>query len=135
MDKDRLIKLLNDALQMEYTDVFLYPREAKYIEDKNIALTFEKFGQMELRHADMLSLRILGLGAKPVWEFRLLDDLDDLKEILKRHLGWEEAAIIFYQTLIDEIDDPEIKIVLRGIRAEEETHRDKLKELLSDVLW
>jgi len=120
---------------MEYSDVFLYPREAKYIEDKNMASVFEQFGQMEIRHADMLSIRILELGAKPVWEFRLLDDLVDLKEILKRHLGWEEAAVVFYQTLIDEIDNPEIKIVLRGIKAEEEIHRDKLKELVSGVLW
>ena len=131
MDKNMLIKLLNDALQFEYNDVFLYPREAKKIKDKNVAQIFEEFGLMEVRHADMLSIGILELGGKPVWDFKLLGDLSDLKEILKRHLGHEEKAINFYQNLIDQVDDDEIKIILRGIRAEEEIHRDKIKELLA----
>lgn len=133
MDNDRLIKLLNDALQLEYAGVFLYPREAKIIKDKNIASTFEQFGIMETRHADILSIRILELGGKPVWEFELLEGLSDLKEILKRHLELEEKAISLYQTIVEEIDDPDIKIVLRGIKAEEEVHRDKIKELLKDL--
>ncbi len=130
MDKDKLIQLLNDALQFEYNDVFLYPREAKEIKDKNVAKIFEQFGLMEVRHADLLAIRILNLGGKPVWEFKLLSDLNDTKEILKRHLSNEEASINFYKKLIDEIDDAEIKIILRGIRAEEEMHRDKIKELI-----
>jgi len=131
MDKDNLIKLLNEALQVEYSEVFLYPREAGEIKDKNIARTFEQFGLMEVRHADMISIRILQLGGKPVWEFKLLGELSDLKEILKRHLNNEEAMIKVYENLIERIDDAEIKIILRGIRAEEEVHRDKIKELLS----
>ena len=131
MDKDELIKVLNYALQFEYNDVFLYPREAREIKDKNVAELFENFGLMEIRHADMLAIRILELGGKPIWEFKLLSDLSDLKEILKRHLNREEETVNFYQNLIEQVDNPEIKIVLRGIRAEEEMHRDKIKELLS----
>ena len=130
MDKDKLIKLLNDALQIEYGEIFLYPREARYMKDKNVAELFEKFGLMEIRHADILSIRILELGGKPVWEFKLSAELSDLKGILKRHLTNEEAMIDLYQNLIGQIDDAEIKIMLRGIRAEEEVHRDKIKELL-----
>lgn len=131
MDKDTLIKLLNEAIQIEYSEIFLYPREAKQIKDKNIAQIFEENGLMEIRHADMLSIRVFQLGGKPVWEFKLLGQLNDLREILKRHLANEEALVKFYQNLIDRVDDAEIKIILRGIRAEEETHRDKIKELLS----
>ena len=131
MDKDKLIEMFNGALQLEYSGVFLYPREAKIIKDKKIAEVFERFGQMEIRHADMLSLKILELKGKPVWEFEILEDLSDLKEILKRHLNWEEQAINLYQTIIEQVDEPDTKIMLRGIRAEEETHRDKLKEFLS----
>ena len=130
MQTHEIIFNLNKALEWEYSDVFLYPREAKEIKDKNIAELFENFGLMEIRHADILSIRILELGGKPTWEFKLLSNLSDLKEILMRHLNREEATINFYQNLIDQIDDPEIKILLRGIRAEEEIHRDKIKELL-----
>lgn len=131
MDKKKLIKLLNEALQIEYSEVFLYPREAKKLKDKNIAQIFEQFGLMEIRHADMLSIKIFELGGKPVWEFKLLVELTDLKEILKRHLNREEETINFYQNLIEQVDDAEIKIILRGIRAEEEIHRNKIRELLA----
>lgn len=131
MDKDELIKSFNDALQKEYSDVFLYTREARDIKDKNVAQLFEKFGLMEIRHADILSIRILQLGGKPEWEFKLLGEISDLKEILKRHLEFEERAVNFYQNLIDQIDDDEIKIILRGIRAEEQVHLDKIRELLA----
>ncbi|MDP3732870.1 MAG: ferritin-like domain-containing protein [Candidatus Omnitrophota bacterium] len=131
MDKDKLIKLLNDALQIEYGEIFLYPREARHMKDKNVAELFEKFGLMEIRHADILSIRILELGGKPAWEFKLSGELSDLKGILKRHLTNEEAMINLYQNLIGQIDDAEIKIMLRGIRAEEEVHRDKIRELLA----
>ncbi|TRZ94571.1 ferritin-like domain-containing protein [bacterium] len=130
MDKDKLIELLNYALQFEYNDVFLYPRESRAIKDKDVAVLFENFGLMEIRHADMLAIRILELGGKPAWDFKLLGELSDLKEILKRHLNNEEAAIGFYNNLIERIDDAEIRIVLRGIKAEEEIHRDKIREFL-----
>jgi rubrerythrin len=122
--------LLNYALQFEYNDIFLYTREAREIKDKDMAQTFERFGLMEIRHADMLSIRILQLGGKPTWEFKLLPGLIDLKEILKRHLNNEQASIEFYGNLIERIDDDEIGVVLRGIKAEEEMHRDRIKELI-----
>jgi len=130
MDKDKLIQLLNSALQLEYSDVFLYPREAREIKDKNVAQLFEDFGLMEIRHADMLAIRILELGGKPIWDFKLLGELSDLKEILKRHLNNEEACIDFYKNLVERVDDAEIKIILMGIRAEEQIHRDKIRGLL-----
>lgn len=130
MDKDQLIKLLNYALQFEYGDIFLYPREANGIKDKKIARIFEEFGLMEIRHADMLAVSILKLGGKPVWDFKLLGNLSDLQEILKKHENNEKLAIDLYQNLIDRVDDAEIKIILRGIKAEEEMHLARLRELL-----
>lgn len=45
MEKDKLIKLLNEALQNEYSDVFLYPREAEIVDEKDIAEKFSRFGR------------------------------------------------------------------------------------------
>lgn len=129
MQTYEIIFNLNKALQMEYSDVFLYPREAKMIKDSMISSCFEKFGLMEIRHADMLSQRIIALGGKPAWDFALLEDKTDLKDILNRHIGYETRAIDFYGKLLEEVDG-ETKIILRGIRAEEEVHLSKVKELL-----
>lgn len=131
MQTHEIVFNLNKALQLEYSDVFLYPREAKLIEDKNkvTASVFEEFGLMEIRHADLLSMRIIQLEGKPIWDFSLLPNKNDLKDILIRHLDYEERAIDFYGKLVGLVD-PETKILLRGIKAEEEEHLAKIKELL-----
>jgi bacterioferritin (cytochrome b1) len=129
MKKDLLIFNLNKALQLEYSDIFLYVREAKMTKDNAVSPYFEKFGLMEIRHADMLAQRILALGGRPTWDFQLLEDKNNLQDTLARHIASETMIIDFYGTFLEEVDD-ETKIILRGIRAEEETHLAKLKEFL-----
>ena len=131
MQTHEIVFNLNKALQFEYSDVFLYPREAKLIKDKDevISSLFEQFGLMEVRHADLLAKRILELGGKPVWDFFLLQDKTELKDILTRHIDYETRAVDFYGRLLEQVDE-ETKILLRGIRAEEQVHLDKIKGLL-----
>ena len=131
MQPHEVIFNLNKALQLEYSDVFLYPREAKLIEvkDKEAADMFEELGLMEIRHADLLARRIMELGGKPVWDFALLHDITELKDLFLRHLDYEKRAIDFYGRLLEQVDD-ETKIMLRGIRGEEETHLSKLQEIV-----
>jgi len=129
MQTHEIVFNLNKALQLEYSDVFLYPREAKLIKDKVISSLFEEFGLMEVRHADLLARRILELGGKPVWDFSLLQDKNELGDILARHFDYETKAVDFYGRLLEQVNN-ETKILLRGIKAEEEIHLDKIKELL-----
>jgi len=128
MEAHEIIFNLNKALQLEYSDVFLYPREAKLIENKIIASCFEEFGLMEILHADLLAKRIFALGGKPIWDFVILEDKKSLPEMLSRHIDYENRAIDFYAKLLDNVDE-ETKILLRGIRAEEETHLARLKNI------
>lgn len=98
MQTHEIIFNLNKALQLEYSDVFLYPREAQLIagKDKVIASMFEEFGLMEVRHADLLARRILQLKGKPVWDFALLENKTNLKDILIHHVDYETRTIDFY---------------------------------------
>lgn len=130
MEKDLLIFNLNKALQLEYTDVFSYIREAKFITEAAIRSIFEQYGLMEIRHADMLAQHILSLGGKALWDFVILQNKTDFKDILVRHMDYENRAIDFYGKLIEQVDD-ETKILLRGIRNEEEAHLLKLKDILT----
>lgn len=130
MQVHEIIFNLNKALQLEYSDVFLYPREAKIIKDSIVRSVFEEFGLMEIRHADMLAQRITALGGRPVWDFAPLQNKTELKDILNRHLDYETRSIDLYGKLLDEVD-AETRIILGGIRAEEEIHLSKLKEILN----
>ncbi|KPK41034.1 MAG: hypothetical protein AMJ78_06530 [Omnitrophica WOR_2 bacterium SM23_29] len=130
---DKLIELLKEALSQEYSDVFLYPREAETIEDKKISEKFEEFGTMEVRHADMLSMKLLELGEKPRWDFTLLKSGASIKEILEHHLSVEKQAISLYGKCIEAVDDNNFKIVLMGIKSDEETHLKFIEGVLKTL--
>lgn len=127
---NKLVELLKEALSREYSDVFLYPREAKTIEDKDIAKKFEEFGAMEIRHADIISLKLLELNEKPTWDFTLLKGGFSLKEILEYHRDAEKKSILLYNKCIEATGDNNFKIVLMGIKSDEESHLEFLESLL-----
>lgn len=132
--KNKLIELLNEALSQEYSDVFLYPREAKTIEDKKVAEKFEQFGAMEIRHADIISLKLLELSEKPTWDFTLLKGGFSLKEILEYHRDAEKKSILLYNKCIEATDDDNFKIVLMGIKSDEESHAKYVEEALKNLI-
>lgn len=133
MEKSKLIKLLNEALQTEYTDVFSYPRQADKIKEKEVSEKFERFGRMEVRHADNIARQILTLGGKPNWEFTILDIKESIDEMLLDHLEREGKAIKLYQALIEfaeKEEEDELKLILKGIKSEEESHLTEIEELV-----
>lgn len=132
--KNNLIELLKEALSREYSDVFLYAREAKTIQDKQIAEKFDDFGVMEVRHADIVSMKLLELGEKPLWNFTLLNGGISLKEILEHHRDKEKGCISLYNECIETTDDDNFKIVLRGIKANEEYHLKFIEDSLKNLV-
>lgn len=132
--KGKLIELLNEALQVEYTDIFLYPKQSEVIKEKEISEKFEKFGKMELRHADNIAMQILTLGGKPHWNFTFLDTKESIDEILQGHLDREAKNIQLYKNIIEFVDDiggeDQLKVILEGIRSEEESHLGAIKVLI-----
>lgn len=132
MEKDLLVFNLNKALQLEFSDIFLYIREAGLIKDSSVRAVFEKFGLMEIMHADILGQHILALGGKPLWDYSLLLNQAELKSMIIHHMDYENRAIDFYGKLIEQVDD-QTKILLRGIRDEEQEHFLKLKEILAQM--
>lgn len=133
-NNDKLIELLNEALQAECYDILLYHREADIIKEKEreISKKFETFGRMELRHADNISMQILILGGKPKWEFIPLSVKKSIKEMLETHLGREEKGIKMYSSLIDFLGEgnEQLKLIIKGIKSEEEGHFAAIKELI-----
>jgi len=140
MEKDEVISLLNKALQFEYRDIFLYPREAErlaeIIKEKEIPEQFERFGRMELRHADNLAMQIQLLGGKAEWDFAPLIAKESIEEILLEHQQNEKKSIQSYSKilkLIDKEGQEQLKLVLKGIMSEEEGHLLAINRLTSRI--
>lgn len=128
-----IVGLLNEALQTEYGELFLYPREASLIQDKEIAQTFEKFGRMEVRHADTLAMEIFKLGGKPKLDIKLLESGSNLSEMLKMHLENEQKMVQLYKRCIDAVEDEQLKLVLMGIKADEEYHEKTIADFIKKI--
>ncbi len=135
MDKNQLLEILQQILETEYTDIFIYYNEAGLFEKKikegeRIAKIYKDFSLDELRHADIISQKILDLGGRPVWEYKSFFVPKSIRESLRLHLERETNSYNTYSNLIKNIDDRDFKIVLKGIRQNEKEHIEEITDFL-----
>lgn len=136
--KEGLVKLLNNAFENEYNDVFLYLKEAAFFREKIVAgeklgELFEAFSLMELRHADRMAAKIIELGEKPEWVFRPFEAPGSLRDVLERHAVSEAAAIRLVDELLTLCTDRDFKLILKGIREDEKEHLVKIAHLKKQI--
>jgi len=133
-----LIKLLNQAFNVECNDTFLYSREAELFRKKikngaEVAAKFEKLSNTELRHADRVAMEIINLGGSPVWDYELANDGGSLRTRLKMHLDKELYMYNCYDSLLKYDLDDNFAITLKGIREDEKEHIRLITELLKGL--
>lgn len=138
MDKTQLVKLLQEILEFEYTDIFLYNNEAELLlkrikDSEKLYKLYKNFALDELAHADIISRKMLDLGGKPIWQYKMLEYSDSVRQSLKSHIERETKAIQLYSKLINEIEDRSFKVILKGIRQNEEEHLQKIVDFLQKL--
>jgi len=148
MKVDRVIELLNKAFADEWLAYYQYWLGAKVIagpmKDAVIAELIQHAAD-ELRHADMVSNRIIQLGGTPLttpknW-FEMTncgyDEPSDsfVKKILNQNIKGEQCAISVYHALIEEVGmkDPVTYNMAVQILQDEVEHEEDLQALLEDL--
>ena len=139
-EKEKFLKLLNEAFEAEYNDVFLYLREAdrfrkKLVSGARLGEIFDKFSLMELRHSDRIAAKIIQSGGKPQWKLLPFEESESLRDILKRHAESEKNAIALYNEILPlcRERDADFKLIIRGIKEEEGEHLDKVLHILKHL--
>ncbi len=152
MNIPKLLDLLNKAYADEWLAYYQYWLGSKLakgpMKDAVIA-ELTQHAADELRHADMLSLRIIQLGGTPLltpqeWLKRShcgYDAPEDphVKKLLMQNIKGEQCAISVYKSLVDLTADKDpvtYNIVLQILQDEVEHEEDlqSLEEDLSDFL-
>ena len=145
-DREKVIRLLNEALATELVCVLRYKRHyfmADGIHSESVATEFLEHAQEEMVHADRLAQRIVQLRGEPNFSPDGLSQRSHaeyvegrtLKDMIKENLIAERIAIESYREMIAYIgkQDPTTRRILEEILASEEDHADDLVSLLEGL--
>ncbi len=145
---DRVLELLNKAFAEEWLAYYQYWIGAKVVQgpmkDAIIAELLQHAAD-ELRHADMVSNRIIQLGGTPLtnpkqwfeWAHCGYAAPDDpfVRTILEQNISGEQCAINTYNSFIQEIGmkDPVTYNIAVQILQDEVEHEEDLQSLYEDL--
>lgn len=145
---ERTIELLNKAFADEWLAYYQYWIGAKLVsgpmKDAAIAELMQHAAD-ELRHADMLAMRIIQLGGTPATTPKKWLELSGcgyaepadpfVAKILEQNISGEQCAIGAYHAIIEEIGlkDPVTYNIVTQILQDEVEHEEDLQALLEDV--
>ena len=148
MDVEQLLKLLNMAFADEWFAYHQYWLGAKVVKGpmkEAVIAELLQHATDELRHADMVTARIIQLGGTPVTEPKKwyevtscgYDAPDDpfVAAILEQNIKGERCAIGFYKRLLDATQgkDPVTYNVVLQILQDEVAHEEDLQALAEDL--
>lgn len=148
LDVDKLVNLLNKAYADEWLAYYQYWVGAKVACGRMrgiIAGELEEHAGEELKHAEMLTKRIITLGGSPLLKpedllketncgYDAPTDPDTIK-LLKQNIKGEQCAIVTYKKLLDFVKDkdPITYHMILEILEDEVEHEEDLESLLSDM--
>jgi bacterioferritin len=148
MDVNKVIELLNKAFADEWLAYYQYWLGAKVVAGpmKDAVITeLMEHAADELRHADMVSNRILQLGGTPPTTPKKWFDLtncgydapDDpfVQKILEQNIKGEQCAISVYHSVIEQVGtkDPVTYNIAVQILEDEVEHEEDLQALVEDL--
>ncbi len=145
---DRIVELLNRALADEWLAYYQYWIGSKVVKGPmkaSVAAELVQHAGDELRHADMLVMRIVELGGTPIltpkkW-FKLTNcgyeapDNPFVKAILEQNIKGEQCAIDTYNAIMEftkDVDPVTYNLALQ-IMTDEMEHEEDLQGLLEDL--
>ena len=148
MDVKQLIKLLNKAFADEWLAYFQYWIGAKVVKGpmkEAVIAELTQHAADELRHADMLSTRIIQLGGTPVAEPKEwykhtncgydAPDNPFVKNVLEQNIKGEQCAIMTYKRLVKltAVNDPVTYNIVLQILQDEVEHEEDLQAEMEDL--
>jgi bacterioferritin len=145
---DELLKMLNKAYADEWLAYYQYWVGAKVANGRMrgiVAGELEEHATEELKHAGMLTERIVTLGGTPLLTPQeLLKESGcgydapsdpDTKKLVEQNIKGEQCAIVTYKKILDYVagKDPVTYHIILDILEEEIEHEEDLEAILADM--
>ncbi len=149
MDVKELVEMLNRALADEWLAYYQYWVGAKIAKGPmrpDVQEELTEHANEELKHAEILSERIIQLGGTPILDpaefmkhsncgYEVPSDPHVLK-LLEQNIKGEQCAIVVYKKILEKIklgNDPVTFHLVRKILQDEIKHEQDLEDLLEDI--
>jgi rubrerythrin len=130
---EELIRVLNEAISLEYGALFLLPQHIAQVKDEELKRQLRLIQDMELEHAEKTAQMIYQLGSEPKADLPQLRPRSNVREILEAHVAGEKQAIDVYTRAEARATEPGMKKMLSELRSEEEGHLRLLERALGRV--
>lgn len=137
MDKEKVVKALNDMLAQEHACSIRYATHAATVTGpyaEAIAARLAEISGDEVLHAEKLRERILALGDVPTMNVATEDlvHAEALKDILEINIKEEQSAIASYKKILSDVpmDNVILFQTLQEIIRDEQEHLEELENLL-----
>lgn len=143
MAKEELIKMLNQALELEHQAMIQYLSHAEIVDGLNaepIIARLKEIADDERKHAELFRELIGGyLGGVPSMGMAKAHPAKTVKEILETNLADEKEAVDFYTKILDKVREMQDELkyeyfqlehTLRHIIQDEQEHISELKVLM-----
>ncbi len=128
-----VIILLNEALRLEYSLIFHYPRLANSIKDSETRKSVAELGTASIHHADVVAHAISQLGGTPDWSLAPFPDNYDLLQIFQIQLQKEKKALELHSQAANSVPPGPLVDDLRTLADEEKGHIAIVERIISHL--
>ena len=134
LEKSRLIKLMNEGLEMEYASQIQYLTQAAITRGsyaEGLMARFKEIASDEMEHADILRNRIVALGGVPTTKVGKIQVHKDSLQAIKINLRYEKDTVSFYRKLLNLIPHDEVILyeAVEHVLQDSEEHVEELERL------
>ena len=130
---DELIKILNEAISLEYTAAIQYNQHSMLVMGRDKLLfedLFQDAAKESLGHAKMWGNRIVYLGGIPKAEVAAIRQSTDVTEMLEMDLEIEKKAVEIYSRAHKVCQHEPTKYMLENHILDEDKDVEELQKLL-----
>ena len=134
LDNVKLIKMMNEGLEMEYASYIQYVTQAAITTGpyaEGLIVRFEEIASDEAEHAKILRARIAALGGIPTTNVGEIKVHKDSLQAVKINLKYERDTVTFYRKLLNLIPHDEVILyeAIEHILQDSQEHVEELERL------
>ena len=127
----KLLCLLNQTLELEYTLIIHYPRIASAIQDAETKQLAQSLCAASITHFDTVTNAITKLGGVPRWSFEPFPHEVNIKKIFQIQLEKEKLALKLHQQIAGMTLDFSLRDKFSELAKEEGLHIQTVEKILS----